>query len=238
MSNKKTVLICGYGDLGKAVAKKLSENGFTIAVISRTSVQESDYNFFQGDITEFALTAKVIKEIADKFGGIDACVFTSTSEIQRRHVFDLSVEEFKKDFETTVFGGFNFLNTVAKEMKNRKAGAIVAITTSAIEQNAAHGKMGGYLSAKYALRGLLRQLAEELVSAVVTVNAVAPGFMRTKLNKDVPERMDDFLKEKNPMKRIVTPEEVAGVVMFLCSDAAKYLTGLSIPVTSGETFQL
>lgn len=238
MEHAKTALICGYGDLGKAVAKKLTEDGYAVAVISRSSISEPDYNFFKCDIIDQKLVSKTIVGIAEKFGGIDVFVYAATSEIQRKNILDLSEEDFKKDFATSVFGGFNILTEVGRLMKEKKKGTIVAVTSAVTEPNVAHGKMGGYLSAKYALKGMLRQMAGELAPHGVTVNAVAPGFMRTKLNQDIPERMDDFLKEKNPMKRLVTPEEVADLIVFLSSEKARHLTGLSIPVTSGETLQL
>jgi len=238
MQDNKTAVVCGYGDLGKAVAKKLSEQGYLVVVISRSPASGSNHAFFKCDITDQKLVVKTIASVIEKMGGIDVFVHTAISEIQRKNILDLSGEDIKKDFETNVFGSFNILTEVGRAMKEKKKGAIVAVTSAVTEPNMAHGKMGGYLSAKYALKGMLRQMAGELAPHGVTVNAVAPGFMRTKLNQDIPGRMDDFLKEKNPMKRMVTPEEVADLVVFLSSESATHLTGLSIPVTSGETLQL
>ncbi len=123
-------------------------------------------------------------------------------------------------------------------MGEKKNGVLIGITTSAIEQNSPSGNMAGYISSKSALRGLLRELARQLAPYGVRVNAVAPSFVNTKLNSDLPERIIDFVKEKNPMKKIVTPEDVAGVISFLCSDDAKSITGVSIPISYGETMNL
>lgn len=236
--DNKIAVVCGYGDLGKAVAKKLAEDGYSVAIISRNAPTESEHSFFKCDITDSQAAKQAVKDVVEKFDDIDTLVYTVTSEIQRKNILDLSGEDFKKDFATSVFGGFNILTEVGHLMKEKNKGAIVAVTSAVIEPNVAHGKMGGYLSAKYALKGILRQMAQELAPYGVTVNAVAPGFMRTKLNRDIPERMDDFIKERNPMKRMVTLEEVADLIVFLSSEKARHLTGLSIPATSGETSQL
>jgi NAD(P)-dependent dehydrogenase (short-subunit alcohol dehydrogenase family) len=79
---------------------------------------------------------------------------------------------------------------------------------------------------------------QELVEYGVRVHAVAPSFMRTKLNSDVPERVDEFLIEKNPMKHMVNSEEIGDLILFLASDQALYLSGLSIPVAAGEVSNL
>ncbi len=238
MKSPKVAIVCGYGDVGKAVAKKLAEQGYAVAIISRSFDANSEYVFFKCDIRDMAQVQEAVRQITEKFNNIDACIYTAASEIKRQHMLDLSAEEFREDFETLVFGGFNVLKEIGQVMKNQKHGTVIGVTSAVTEPNYASGKMGGYVAAKYALRGVLRQMNHELLGHGVRVHAVAPGFMRTKLNKDIPGRMDDFLVEKNPMKHLVTPEEVAEVVLFLISDKAKYLSGLSVPVTAGESSEL
>ena len=238
MEYNKTALVCGYGDVGKTLAKKLRTQGYTVIILSRNFDNNPDHVFYQCNITDSDQVEQVIQKVCQNFRTINLLVCTAVSEIQRVHLLDMSVAKVKADFETMFFGAFNVLQQVGLVMKQQKSGTIIGITSVVTEQNFPAAKMGAYIAAKYALKGLLRQMHQELVEYGVRVHAVAPSFMRTKLNSDVPERVDEFLIEKNPMKHMVNSEEIGDLILFLASDQALYLSGLSIPVAAGEVSNL
>jgi NAD(P)-dependent dehydrogenase (short-subunit alcohol dehydrogenase family) len=238
MIKQKTAIICGYGDLGKAIAKKFLLQNYAVIILSRNFDKNPDYVFFQCDISDPVQVDQSIQTICNQYATIDVLIFTAAPEVQRVNLLDMSVAGVKSDFETTVFGGFNILKQVGLVMKEQRSGVIIGVTSAITEENYPSAKMGAYLSAKYALKGMLRQVHQELVKFGVRVHALAPGFMRTKLNHDVPGRVDEFLIEKNPMKHMVALEELGDLALFLSSDQAMYLGGLSIPVAAGEVSNL
>mgnify|MGYP001614193427 FL=1 len=93
--------------------------------------------------------------------------------------------------------------------------------------------MADYVSAKYALEGFSKSLAVELARYNCTVNMVSPGVMKTPLTAMLPDKLFELLAMQNPLKKLATPDDVAGVVEFLISDAADYLNGVNIPVNGG-----
>lgn len=246
MTAKKVAVISGgLGGIGFAIARRLAEEGFTLACLSKNvsrhkvaPLKNKGHLFLDCDLTKQNDIKKSVAKIRKQLGEIDVCVHCAVSPILRKKFLDTSAEEFRNQFEVALFGGFELMQQATQAMKQRGSGRLIAITSAGIEPNAAVGTMPAYIAAKFALRGLLREMAKELGKFNITVNAVAPGFVNTGLNKDVPARMQEFLKEKNIFKKLTGPEDVAGVVAFLCSKDAACLTGLHIPVTFGEIMTL
>jgi NAD(P)-dependent dehydrogenase (short-subunit alcohol dehydrogenase family) len=116
-------------------------------------------------------------------------------------------------------------------MKERGAGRVVAISSIAATDGLA-GQVA-YSAAKAGLLGMVRTLALEMAPAGVTVNAVLPGMIGTEKVEAMPEEVKDRARARVPMGRFATPEEVASVVAFLCSDAAAYVTGAWLPIDGG-----
>ena len=249
MTRNVALIVGGMGGIGRAISRKLAADGFQIVIIHKnTSAQEvaSFVDTLEGkghiacacDVTDVSAVEGTIKSIIEKYGRIDACVYSAIDTLIRKKIIELDALAFKAPFDVAVFGAHTVLKSVAPIMQKQNKGRIVGITTAAIEPNSTSSRMGAYIPAKYALRGLLREYAKELAPFDITVNAVAPGFVATALNNDLPQQMVELVREKNPMKKVVSPEDVANVVAFLCSDGASSLTGLSIPVTYGETMNL
>lgn len=239
-------LIVGYGGLGTAIAEELHIRNHKVIVFhhspltteqERTSV-EKNIKSIQCDITSERSVEEAMRALTMYTTHIDNLIFSVASKLQRKKVITLTAEEYQNDFAVNVFGIFRVCRAVIPKMIIRKSGTITAITSAVIEPSQKSGAMGGYVSAKYALRGLLRQLAEELTPYHIRVNAVAPGFIRTSLHDDVPGRIDEFLKEKNLAHSLASPGDVAKLVAYIVSEDARALYGTSISVNYGETIAL
>ncbi len=231
----RTVVISGaMGDIGRAIAKMCASHGVQVCLLYHKTSQKSVDTFIKTlhgsghraylcDITNEREVKDVIRHIALEMGRIDICIHAAVSPLVRKHVSEITTQEFRDQLEVTLFGGLYLLQSVIPHMKNSAQGTIIGLTSVAIEPESSASPMAGYLAAKSALRTLLRELAKEVSHAGITVNAVAPAFVPTTLHRDLPEPVFKFLSERVARH---TPDDVANVVWSLCApDFNK--TGLS-----------
>ena len=243
--DKKTIAITGSGGLAQATAALFLQQGWEVFMLAKTDhnffsshEKKSAFHFLFCDLTDPAQVALAFSTLRQHSPQLHALVHAAVSPIIGKPLATMTPEEFVSEFAVDVFGGFSVFQQAATLMRQQKFGSIVGLSSIYTNEGVAHPALAGYVSAKYALRGLLRELAIELAPAGVRVNAVAPSFVRTKLTAEVPERMIEFIKEKNPMHSLTTPEDVAEVIFFLCSEKAQALTGLHIPIAYGESINL
>lgn len=242
---KKTVIISGgMGGVGQAIAKRLAPQYQVALLYHRTSAAEAEafvktlsgegHRAYQCDLTEESHIETVIPQITSDHPDVFGCVHTATGPLVRKKLSELSTKEFQDHFAVDVIGGFSLMRACAKLLMEKKDGVIIAITSTFAEMNQKPPRLGAYVPGKFALRGVLREFATELAPYHVRVNAVSPNVMQTNLSADLPERVFEFAKEKNPMHALLTPDDVAGVVAFLCSDDARAITGVLLPISYGE----
>ncbi len=221
----------GAGYIGCAIAKTLSQNGWRVAVLSRPGAERADAETYACDITDEENVREVVEEIVSRYGPIRACIHAAASPLERKPMLSLSREDFVKPVSVALRGAFLLAKAAVPHMS--PGSVFIGITTEGIERGATQAKMGSYIPAKYALRGFLRALAEEVRSKHIRVNAVAPGFLPSGLNRDLPKAMADFLAEKSNA-RSQTPDDVAKLITKLCVDENAFPSGTSILV-SNET---
>jgi 3-oxoacyl-[acyl-carrier protein] reductase len=234
---KGAIISGGMGGIGRAIATRLAADGFSVALLYN-STDKSDADAFAAslpgtghialrcDITKSSEVESAVMLANEAMQDISICIHAAVSPIVRKTASKISPEEFRSQFEVTAFGGFNLFHAVLSRMRERKEGLIIGLTTAALEENDG-GAMAGYIAAKFALRGMLRELSHELEPQGVRVNAVAPGFVPTRLQSDLPEPVLRFITERAPTQ---SPEDVAEVVSFLCSDEGSG--------ESGKTFSI
>lgn len=232
MEQKITLITGGSGGIGSAIARACAAQGDMVVCISRTP--SAEFTSYSCDITDWHAVQECVAQIIKEYGRIDHLVLGAVSPLLRKKASATDPEDFKQQFEVTTFGAFNVCKAVLPHMQQNKYGRIVGITSVALEPNIAAGSMVGYISAKFALRGLLRELAKETAPFGITVNAVAPDFVATGLHSDLPERAFELFRDKKPTKELVTPEDVAHAVVFLLSPGARAISGVSIPVSYGD----
>ena len=242
LEGKVAVVTGGNSGIGLATAKRLQEEGAKVAIAGRSKKTLDDavrtigngVVAIQADVSKFADIEKLYAEVSQKLGKIDV-LFVNAGVAKFAPLAETSEALYDENFDTNIKGAYF---TIQKALPLLNEGASIILNTSVVDRKGSPGT-SAYAATKAALRSLARTAAGELVGRGIRVNTVAPGpivtpiFGRTGLPK---EALDEFSKDiltKVPMKRFGQPEEVAGVVAFLASQDASYITGVEINVDGG-----
>lgn len=232
----KIALVTGASSgIGRAIAIRLAKDGFVVRVhysSSREGGQQTLDEVLrlspQSTLLQFDVSkaAEVEKALVDQ--EIDILVNNAGIHSDGMAML-MTNESFEKVIQTNLTGAFYVAKLCAKKMLLRRSGCIVNISSLAGQTGNA-GQIN-YAASKAGLIAMTKTLAMELGARGIRVNGVAPGLIETKMISSIPQ-LEDF-KNRIPMKRFGTPEEVAGVVSFLCSADASYITGHTISVNGG-----
>ena len=241
-TNKTAVVTGGSRGIGLAIATKLAQGGANIAILYvgdesegiKAKEELSQYGTkveqYFCDVSDFEASQKVVEQVIEEFGGIDFLI--NNAGITRDKLI-LNMEE--KDFDAVIGvnlkGTFNMIKHTYKHFMKKRFGRIVS-TSSIVGLNGNTGQ-ANYSASKAGIIGLTKSVAKELAGRGVTANAVAPGYIGTDMTNVLSDKVKDAMKAQIPAKRIGTPEDVANVVAFLCSDEASYVTGEVIRVDGG-----
>ena len=188
-----------------------------------------------GDVTDETRVKEMVREVEKRCGRLDVLVNCAGINI-RKFVPDLSLEDWEAVMKTNLTGPFLLSKAVLPGMVARKFGRIVNIAS--ILSFVTWERRAAYSASKAGLMQLTRTLALEVVTKNITVNAVCPGVFKTPMNESLVNdpAARDFLKNV-PMGRMGNPEELAGLVAYLSSPQAAYITGASFVVDGGWTIR-
>ena len=227
--NKTAVVTGGSRGIGLAIATKLAKEGANIAILYvgdenegiKAKEELSQYGTkveqYFCDVSNFEESKKVVDKVIEDFGSIE--ILVNNAGITR----DKLVLNLK--------GTFNMIKHTYKHFMKKRYGRICS--TASIVGLTGNAGQANYSASKAGIIGLTKSVAKELAGRGVTANAVAPGYIATDMTSVLPDKVKDAMKAQIPAKRIGTPDDVADVVAFLCSDDAAYVTGEVIRVDGG-----
>lgn len=242
----RTVLVTGGANgIGKSVALRFAEAGADVGVIDLLedesnetvgSVRELGRRgfFFQADVTSEEQVNQAVASFAQECGRIDFFV-NSAAVTSRQPFLDLTLDVWQKTLSINLTGAFLCCKAVVPHMVDQKQGRIVLISSG----SAMTGSGGGahYASSKGGMLSLVRTLAREFAKNNILVNCLAPRNVLTPLiERYYTQQQIDEVSRGIPLGRFSTPEEIANVALYLCSDLSTYMTGQFVIVDGGRTF--
>lgn len=242
METKVAIITGAVNGIGRAIADRLVENNFTAVICDinqdegqkleeKSSDFKGEYRFKHCNVAREEDVARVVKGVIEEYGQIDALI-NNAGIIKRRVGEEISISDWDQVFAVNTRGTFLFCKYLRPQFKEQKQGRIVNISSIA-------GKMGditsapGYGPSKAALDGMTKTFARDLAPYNVTVNGVAPHAIETDMSSEWSEEKRKRIISEIPLKRLGQPEDVAGAVSFLLSDAASFITGEIIDVNGG-----
>jgi 3-oxoacyl-[acyl-carrier protein] reductase len=240
----KIVLVTGGSKgLGAGIARQFAGYGANIAftysqdedtaqgLITDIEREGSRCIAIKADASDFNKAHEVIDEVIKVFG--DLHILVCNAGFSRGAVlWKLKESDWDDVVNISLKGAFNYIHAVSPHLIEQKYGKIVCIGSI----NGLRGRIGGasYNAAKSGLIGLVKTAAAELGGYNINVNLVAPGFIETPSQSHTPELIRDLVLKECAIKRLGTPDDIAPVVVFLCSDAARHVTGQIIKVDAGQ----
>ncbi|MFP5527135.1 3-oxoacyl-[acyl-carrier-protein] reductase [Peptococcus simiae] len=235
---KKTALVTGAtGDIGQAIVKTLTEAGWQVLAHYHANQKAADdlaqtYGALplQADLSQPGAASDLVAAALEAVGHIDALV-NNAGVTRDGMLMKMTDEDYFTVMNANLYSAFATCRAVCRPMMRQRRGRIVNM--SSVVGLMGNAAQSNYAASKAGLIGLTKSLARELAPRNITVNALAPGYIDTKMTAILP----DEVKAKNlshvPMGRVGTPADVAHVVAFLLDDKAAYITGQVLSVDGG-----
>jgi 3-oxoacyl-[acyl-carrier protein] reductase len=242
LENKIALVTGGARGIGRAISVALASEGAHVAFsdiqtgdeVNETKelVQSKGVRALalQSDVRDFASAQTVVDNVVREFERID--ILVNNAGITRDNlIMRMTEEEWDLVIDTNLKGTFNYCRGVSKYMIGQRQGKIINIS-SVVGLIGNPGQVN-YSASKAGIVGLTKTLAKELASRNIQVNSIAPGFVETGMTEKLTSQQREALLTMIPMKRTAQPEEIAGVVVFFASPAARYITGQVLCVDGG-----
>ena len=244
LSGRVAIVTGGARHIGAVYARKLAEEGAAVVVADvldgEPVVNEIRSNGGKAlaltvDVSSETDTNRMAAEAVTAFGRIDILVNNAAIfiNIQRHPFYEISAEEWDRVSAVNIKGPFLCAKAVFPQMKKQKSGKIINISSSTVywgTPNFLH-----YVASKAALIGMTRSLAREVGEFNICVNAIAPGLVEHE-GQNAPKALTELQLKERSIKRLQTPEDLLGTLVFLCSSDSDFMTGQTIVVDGGSIF--
>ena len=247
LDGKRALVTGGNSGIGAAIALGLADAGAKVAINYVTHPEAADKLVeaikgkggvaisIQADVTDPAAVAAMFRLLDTAWGGIDILINNAGIDGARAPGWEADLAAWRKVIEINLFGAFHCAREALQLMVPQKSGVVLG--TTSVHEEIAWAGYSAYTASKAAVSMLTKNLAQEAAPHGVRVLAVAPGAIKTPINRAVwsdPASLRDLL-EKIPLNRIGEPEDIARMVVMLVSDAAAYVTGRTVFVDGGMT---
>ncbi len=228
--------------IGRACALRLAKDGMTVVVnyshsdaeaaktVEEIKAAGGDAVAYKADVSDLNQVKDMFKFVSDTYGRVDVLV-NNAGIVRDEYLLMLTQENLDKCLDLNIKGYFYCAQQAALKMFSQKSGVIVNM--SSVSSKMALAGQSVYSATKGAVNSMTQTMAKELARKKIRVNAVCPGFVQTEMVDQLPEdKKKEYLKEV-PLGRFADVNEVAGLVSFLCSDDAGYITGQAIVLDGG-----
>jgi len=242
LEGKKALVTGGSRGIGREIALAFLNEGASVWYIDLAEGEAlAEYEaiakehgqqagFVEGNVSDEASVEKAISQVLEESGGLD--VLVNNAGITRDNLlFRMSAQEWNDVINVNLTSAFYISKLVVRQMAKQRSGSVINIAS--IVGVIGNPGQANYSASKAGMIGLTKSMAREVAARNVRINAIAPGFIKTRMTEKLNEEQQDALKVQIPMGRIGEPEEVAKAVLFLASDLASYLTGQVVHVTGG-----
>lgn len=242
--NQVAIVTGAASGIGRACAAELAERGASIAVVDIAGAEDllkiaeelkkhgRRIETFTTDVRDYEAAARLAEEVRAQFGRVDILV-NAAGINQDAPLWKMTEEAWDRVLDVNLKGTFNYIRAIAPIFREQRAGKIVNLASI----QALRGRFGisNYAASKGGIISLTKAAAGELGPSNVNVNCVAPGFIKTPLAERLPAEVLKEAEEETVFKRLGQPEDVAHLVAFLCTEAARHITGEVIRIDGGQT---
>ncbi len=241
------VITGGMGGLGDSISAKMHAAGYRVVVthshgntnakewISEHKASGREFSAYPVDVADFDSCKECVARIAKEVGPVD--ILVNNAGITRDTTFKkMSKGDWDLVIRTNLDSVFNMTKQVMDGMVDRSWGRVVNVSSV----NGSKGAFGqtNYSAAKAGMHGFTKALALEVARKGVTVNTISPGYIGTKMVMAIPkEVLETKILPQIPLGRLGKPEEIAGLIIYLCSDEAAFVTGANIAINGGQHMQ-
>lgn len=238
LKGKTAIVTGGTRGIGFSIVKKFLENGANVAIagsrqetVEKALAKLPEYqDRIMGiwpDLCDPESVAEAFASVQARFGSLDILA-NNAGVSSRTSLYDYTLEEFSKILDVNLKAVFVCAQAAARIMKPQGGGVIISTSSMVGEYGQPSGC--GYPATKFAVNGLTKSLARELAKDNIRVNAVAPGVTRTDMVAALPEEMVTRISAGIPLGRMGEPDDIANAYLFLASDLASYVTGVTVRV--------
>jgi acetoacetyl-CoA reductase len=244
MAKRLALITGGMGGLGETISTKMADAGYRVAVTyspsNKTAAQWRaamkargyDFHVFECDVADFDSCKSCVEKIAADLGAVD--ILVNNAGITRDMTFKkMTKADWDVVLHTNLDSVFNVSKQVCDAMVDRGWGRIINVSSV----NGSKGAFGqtNYAAAKAGMHGFTKSLALEVAKKGVTVNTISPGYIGTKMVTAIPkEILESKILPQIPLGRLGQPEEVAGLIIYLCSEEAAFVNGANIAINGGQ----
>ena len=241
------VITGGMGGLGDSISTKMHATGYRVVVthspsntkakdwLSEHKASGREFSAYPVDVADFDSCKECVARIAKEVGPVD--ILVNNAGITRDTTFKkMSKGDWDLVIRTNLDSVFNMTKQVMDGMVERGWGRVVNVSSV----NGSKGAFGqtNYSAAKAGMHGFTKALALEVARKGVTVNTISPGYIGTKMVMAIPKDvLDAKILPQIPLSRLGKPEEIAGLIIYLCSDEAAFVTGANIAINGGQHMQ-